>query len=61
MRVLSPAPTGFLGHYIVNQSRGRQRGACRCWYRPDSDQGGFEAAERQIEWVSGDKVVPQQS
>jgi nucleoside-diphosphate-sugar epimerase len=43
--------TGFLGRYIVNYLT-REGSTCRCWYRPESDRGGFEHAER-IEWVPG--------
>lgn len=52
MRVAVTGATGFLGRYIVNHlaSEGHR---CRCWYRPESDRGGFDAEEEEIEWLAG--------
>lgn len=52
MRVAVTGATGFLGRYIVNHlaSEGHR---CRCWYRPESDRGGFDAEGEPIEWLAG--------
>ena len=52
MRIAVTGATGFLGHYIVNHLASAGH-VCRCWHRPGSDRGGFEAVERPIEWVAG--------
>ena len=52
MRIAITGATGFLGLYIVNHLASAGH-VCRCWYRPGSDRGGFEAMEQQIEWVPG--------
>jgi nucleoside-diphosphate-sugar epimerase len=57
MRIAITGATGFLGHYIVSHLAS-QGHVCRCWHRPGSDRGGFEAVERQIEWVSGELGDP---
>lgn len=53
MRIAVTGATGFLGHYIANHLASAGH-VCRCWYRPGSDRGGFEAVERQIEWTAGE-------
>lgn len=55
MKLAITGATGFLGRYIVSHlsSAGHP---CRCWYRPESDRGGFEG--QQIEWIAGDLGVP---
>jgi nucleoside-diphosphate-sugar epimerase len=52
MRIAIAGATGFLGRYLVRQfaAAGHQ---LRCWYRPDSDRGGFEEQAGVIEWLPG--------
>jgi nucleoside-diphosphate-sugar epimerase len=52
MRVAITGATGFLGRYIVARlaSRGHH---CRLWHRLGSDRSGFEAVDRNCEWVEG--------
>ncbi len=57
MRIAVTGATGFLGRYIVNRLASVGH-LCRCWYRPESDRGGFEAVERQIEWLPGELGDP---
>ena len=52
MKVAVTGATGFLGRYIVNDLLGRGH-TCRCWYRPDSDRGGFVEAPGRLEWCPG--------
>lgn len=45
--------TGFIGRYIVNRLLEGGH-TCRCWYRPESDRGGFVgAASERLQWVEG--------
>jgi nucleoside-diphosphate-sugar epimerase len=53
MRIAITGATGFLGRYIVNHLAAVGH-LCRCWYRPSSDRSGFEAVQRQIDWVQGE-------
>ncbi len=57
MRIAITGATGFLGRYIVSHFAS-QGYPCRCWYRPGSDRGGFEAVERQVEWLAGELGNP---
>lgn len=53
MLVAVTGATGFLGRYIVHHLID-QGHTCRCWYRSESDRGGFDACENGIEWLPGD-------
>ena len=57
MRIAITGATGFLGRYIV-QHLAQIGHRCRCWYRPDSDRGGFEAVADYLEWVPGNLGHP---
>jgi nucleoside-diphosphate-sugar epimerase len=52
VRIAVTGATGFLGRYVVNHLAAIGH-TCRCWHRPESDRGGFEAVERQVEWAEG--------
>lgn len=53
MLIAVTGATGFIGRYIVNRLLEAEH-RCRCWYRPESDRGGFVAAKRdRLEWVEG--------
>ena len=51
MIVAVTGATGFLGRYIVNKLL-EEGHRCRCWYRPQSDRGGF--LDGPIEWTEGE-------
>ncbi|UCD27934.1 MAG: NAD(P)-dependent oxidoreductase [Planctomycetota bacterium] len=54
MRIAVTGATGFLGRYIVNYLSGEGH-SCRCWYRPESDRGGFEESTGdRLEWIKGE-------
>jgi len=54
MRVAVTGATGFLGRYIVNHLLVEGHRCC-CWYRPQSDRGGFdEAGADGLEWIPGE-------
>jgi len=53
MQIAVTGATGFLGYYIVKHLAATGY-SCRCWFRPRSDRGGFEAVERQVEWIPGE-------
>ena len=54
MKVAVTGATGFLGRYIVNHLL-RSGDFCRCWFRPESDRGGFEeGSDSRIEWLPGE-------
>lgn len=44
--------TGFLGRYLVAHLLGRGD-RLRCWHRPSSDLGGFDAPPGSLDWVAG--------
>jgi nucleoside-diphosphate-sugar epimerase len=51
MRIAITGATGFVGRYLVRHlAEAGHR--LRCWYRPSSDRGGFDAAW-PIEWLPG--------
>lgn len=52
MQVAITGATGFLGRYIVHRLAGIGH-RCRCWYRRNSDRGGFDAVADSLEWVPG--------
>ncbi|MEW4567338.1 NAD(P)-dependent oxidoreductase [Tautonia sp. JC769] len=52
MKIAVTGATGFLGRSLVSILAERGH-TCRCWYRMQSDRGGFDAASRAIEWVPG--------
>ena len=52
MQIAVTGATGFLGRYIASHLS-TQGHACRCWFRPGSDQGGFESGFK-IEWLPGE-------
>lgn len=53
MNIAVTGATGFLGRYIVRHLADEGH-AFRCWFRPESDRGGFEECERKVEWIRGD-------
>lgn len=53
MRIAVTGATGFLGRYIVHRLIHAGH-ACRCWHRPSSDRGGFDASEHSLEWLPGE-------
>ncbi len=52
MNIAVTGATGFLGRYIVNHLLGEGH-TCRCWFRPNSDRGGFDEDSR-IDWIPGE-------
>jgi nucleoside-diphosphate-sugar epimerase len=52
MHIAITGATGLLGRYLVRHlaDAGHQ---LRCWYRPGSDPGGFEASAHAIVWLPG--------
>ncbi len=52
MHIAITGATGFLGRYIVHHLA-RSGHRCRCWFRPNSDRGGFETLADSLEWVPG--------
>jgi len=59
MLIAVTGATGFIGRYIVNHLLEADH-RCRCWYRHESDRGGFvPAAEQNVEWVGGQLGDPE--
>ena len=52
MLIAVTGATGFLGRYIVNEQL-RRGDTCRCWYRSESDRGGFLEAGNRLQWIEG--------
>lgn len=52
MRIALTGATGFLGRYLVERLAADGHDL-KCWYRPSSDRGGFDAAADRIEWIAG--------
>ena len=52
MQIAITGATGFLGRYIVHRLAAAGH-FCRCWYREESDRGGFEACESMLDWIPG--------
>ena len=50
MRIAITGATGFLGRYLVSHFTAAGH-ICRCWFRPESDRSGMDAAT--IEWLPG--------
>ena len=58
MQIAVTGATGFLGRSIVSILADRGH-TCRCWYRMQSDRGGFDAVSSSIEWVPGSLRDPE--
>lgn len=57
MKIAITGATGFLGRYIVERLAADGH-TFRCWHRPSSDRGGFEAVADRVEWVKGSLTDP---
>jgi nucleoside-diphosphate-sugar epimerase len=55
MKVAVTGATGFLGRYIISHLLLRGH-TCRCWYRPESNRGGFP--DGACEWLRGELGEP---
>ena len=60
MRIAVTGASGFLGRYIVKHLAAGGHD-CRCWYRPESDRGGFEDVSSNVEWTPGELNANQAS
>jgi nucleoside-diphosphate-sugar epimerase len=52
MHIAITGAPGFLGRYITNQMLSEGH-TCRCWFRSNSDRGGFINHGKGIEWIKG--------
>ncbi|MFO0925906.1 MAG: NAD(P)-dependent oxidoreductase [Gemmataceae bacterium] len=60
MRIAITGATGFLGRYLVRHLADAGH-HLRCWVRPGSDRGGFDAVRDAVEWLPGtlgDEAAP---
>ncbi|HWB13197.1 MAG TPA: NAD(P)-dependent oxidoreductase [Pirellulales bacterium] len=53
MNIAVTGATGFLGRHIV-AALAEHEHCLRCWHRPNSDRGGFEAVAGRIQWLVGE-------
>ena len=52
MNIALTGATGFLGRYIANRLL-RAGHNCQCWFRSQSDRGGFVSGPGRLTWIPG--------